>query len=531
MLGVAIDITEQKRAEQELQRLNEELEQRVSRRTAELEAANKRLEAEIAEREQIDRALREQTDIMQSMLDSTAEGVVVADENGKFLIWNVAARRLVGLGHTDAPVEKWSETYRLYQLDGRTLYPPQELPLTRAIRGESVDEVELLVRRPGESEPGHLSVNARPIVDEAGRNRGGVVVFRDVADIKKAEERTRQREEELAHATRLTTMGEMASGLAHELNQPLAAISNYVNGCRQRLAADNMDPAHLDDALKNIAHQARRAGEIIKRMRTFVRKPEPRRASTSINDAVSAVAALLEPDARRHHATVRLDLADDLPDLLVDPVQIEQVILNLVRNAFEAMDARPPGERRVIVTTARDGGGVCVAPSAEGVHLTMPPRHVGGNLDTRHLCKGSTLFLPVEVSGALFSVGDGHLAQGDGEVCFTAIEAPLTVSLRLSVLKGRSIKGPEYMTQAPTTSKTDGMGYYATTGDGPDLAENVRNAVRRMVDYLMTERGLRQIEAYVLCSAAGDLKVSVPVLGEGHSGLVTFSMPLSIFVG
>lgn len=107
------------------------------------------------------------------------------------------------------------------------------------------------------------------------------------------------------------------------------------------------------------------------------------------------------------------------------------------------------------------------------------------------------------------------------------------MTLRLSVVKERSIKGPEFMTQAPTTSKAGGMGYYATSGDGPDLGENVRNAVSRMVDYLMAERGLSQIEAYVLCSAAGDLKVPVPVpvLGEGHSGLVTFSMPLSVFVG
>ena len=175
-------------------------------------------------------------------------------------------------------------------------------------------------------------------------------------------------------------------------------------------------------------------------------------------------------------------------------------------------------------------GEMGVAPAADGPHPTMPPSNVGGNLDTRHLCKGSTLFLPVEVPGALFSVGDGHLAQGDGEVCFTAIEAPLTVSLRLSVLKGRSISAPEYKIPGPTTSKTDGMGHYATSGNGLELSENVRNAVRRMVDYLTTERGLTPIESYILCSVAGDLKISVPVLGDGHSSLVTFQLPYSVFV-
>lgn len=175
-------------------------------------------------------------------------------------------------------------------------------------------------------------------------------------------------------------------------------------------------------------------------------------------------------------------------------------------------------------------GQMGVALEAPGVHPSLPPRRVGGNMDTRQLVKGSTLYLPVEVPGALFSAGDGHLAQGDGEVTGTALEAPMTVTLRLRVLKGRSIPRPQFVTRGPVTSQVDRMGYYATSAAGTDLAEDVRNAVRDMIDHLEAEHGLTRVEAYILCSAAGDLKIAVPVLGTGHAGLVTFHMPRSIFV-
>jgi acetamidase/formamidase len=172
-----------------------------------------------------------------------------------------------------------------------------------------------------------------------------------------------------------------------------------------------------------------------------------------------------------------------------------------------------------------------VAFNEPGEHLTMPPRRTGGNIDTRHLIRGTTLYLPVDVPGALLSVGDGHLAQGDGEVCGTALETNLLVTLRLSVDKGRSIRAPQFETYSPTTSKTHGMGYVSTSSPGDDLHENLRNAVRDMVDLLEAEHGLSRLEAYLLCSVAGDARISVPVLGQSHTGFVTFNMPRSIFVG
>lgn len=175
-------------------------------------------------------------------------------------------------------------------------------------------------------------------------------------------------------------------------------------------------------------------------------------------------------------------------------------------------------------------GIMTVAPAEPGQHATMPPRPEGGNLDVRHLVKGSTAYFPVRVPGALLSLGDGHLAQGDGEICGTAIEAPLNVTVRLSVVKGRSINSVEAHTPRPTTSRSDGMGHYVTTGTGPDLHENARKAVRHMIDYLEAERGLSRMDAYIVCSCAGDLKIAVPAMGPGHEANVSFHLPYGIFV-
>jgi acetamidase/formamidase len=176
-------------------------------------------------------------------------------------------------------------------------------------------------------------------------------------------------------------------------------------------------------------------------------------------------------------------------------------------------------------------GIMAVAPAEPGIHMSMPPRDVGGNIDIRHLIKGSAAYFPVAVDGALFSIGDGHLAQGDGEICGIAIEAPLTVTCKFTLIKGMTIPSVRCETRTPTTAKVDGMGYFVTSSAGPSLEENAQKAVRYMVDILEADYGLTRAEAYMLCSCAGDLKIAVPMLGEGLAANVTFHMPYSIFVG
>jgi acetamidase/formamidase len=172
-------------------------------------------------------------------------------------------------------------------------------------------------------------------------------------------------------------------------------------------------------------------------------------------------------------------------------------------------------------------GELGVAPATDGAHSTIPPDVHGGNMDTRHLIEGTRLFLPVFAPGARFSLGDGHAAQGDGEVCGTAIETPMRARLRFTVRKDVHVTAPEFLTPGPLAQSTNTGPYYATDGVGPDLMVAARDAVRRMIDYLGREHGLSPIDAYLLCSVAGDLKISEVV--DAPNWIVTTYFPLSVF--
>ena len=129
-------------------------------------------------------------------------------------------------------------------------------------------------------------------------------------------------------------------------------------------------------------------------------------------------------------------------------------------------------------------------------------------MDLRDIVCGSELHLPVEVAGALFSVGDTHAAQGDGEVCGTALESPMRVALRFDLLKRQPLAFPRLITPGPVTRHLDDRGYLTTTGIGPDLMVAARDAVRSMIDWLTRERRMPAIDAYILCSVCGDLRIS-----------------------
>jgi acetamidase/formamidase len=177
-----------------------------------------------------------------------------------------------------------------------------------------------------------------------------------------------------------------------------------------------------------------------------------------------------------------------------------------------------------------------VAPMRKGVYRTLPPNvsgAMGGNADIRQFVKGARIQLPVYAEGARFSAGDGHMAQGDGEVCVAAVETLMAVTLRFSVIKNTVIAGTRAIvpaadpTQLAMSAGMLGHGYYHTTGTGPDLMENARNAVRDMIDWLVSDQGVSLHEAYALCSVAGDLKISEVV--DLPNWIVSMTLPRGIF--
>jgi acetamidase/formamidase len=169
--------------------------------------------------------------------------------------------------------------------------------------------------------------------------------------------------------------------------------------------------------------------------------------------------------------------------------------------------------------------GVC--PAGASAQPVMPPGTFGGNLDTRQLTRGTTLYLPVQVGGALFSCGDAHAAQGDGEVCVTGLESPMYGALRFTLHKDRPIPAPQYLTGGPLAPRVADAPWYGTTGVGPDLFVGAQEAVRAMVEHLSAEHGLSPEDAYLLCSLCVDLRISEIV--DAGQYVVSALLPLAIF--
>jgi len=170
--------------------------------------------------------------------------------------------------------------------------------------------------------------------------------------------------------------------------------------------------------------------------------------------------------------------------------------------------AHMPQREDVAIPVEPFPGIIGTALRAPGAHSTIPPRENGGNLDLRHLTRGSKLYLPISVPGALLSVGDAHAAQGDGEVCITAIEMSATMILRLDLHPGRAPHEPCLRTAGPLCTRTNTRPYFATTAHGPDLFDCSRRAIRYLIEHIVAERGLSREEAYVLCSVCSDLKIT-----------------------
>ncbi|HLR73440.1 MAG TPA: acetamidase/formamidase family protein [Pseudogracilibacillus sp.] len=172
-------------------------------------------------------------------------------------------------------------------------------------------------------------------------------------------------------------------------------------------------------------------------------------------------------------------------------------------------------------------GTIGVALSEPGNHSILPPRHNGGNMDTRHLVAGAKLYLPVLVEGALFSIGDTHAAQGDGEVCGSAVEAPMEATVKFTLHKGKTIQEPRYELSGPLTPEADSMGYFVTTGNGTDLLSASKSAIRYMIEHLVKTCQMTEQEAYMLCSVAVDLRISEIV--NQPNMVVSAFLPKAIF--
>jgi two-component system sensor histidine kinase DctS len=281
-----------------------------------------------------------------SLFEQAAAGMVATAPDGRFLQVNPAYCRF--LGYTEQ---------ELLRMTGPDVTHPDDREATRARLAEArdgsrqvVDLEKRYLRKDGTTVWGHVS--ASWIRASSGKEFYSVAIVQDITTRKRAQEKARRLEGDLVHVARTSTMGEMAATLAHELNQPLAAIANYTEGCQNLLRSGKADAAELGDALGQVGQLTERAGKIIQRIRRLVHKGEPHRSSVDVNDLVREIAGLVELEARRHNTRVSLALAETLPIVLADQIQIQQVILNLARNGLEAMEETALAQRCLIIGTA-----------------------------------------------------------------------------------------------------------------------------------------------------------------------------------
>src|SRR5438445_3082678 len=319
-----------------------ELDREGLERTTQIEDTNEKLRKEIAERERTDEALRESEDRLRLVIDTIPVLVWSKLPDGSADFLNQRFREYTGLFIEEGLGEGWLEA--IHPED-----PASSIDEWRAafVAGRPV-EFEARLRR-ADGEYRWFLFRGEPLRDEVGKIVKWYGTTTDIEDRKQAEWSLQEAQEGLAHVTRLTTMGELVGAIAHEVNQPIAAIVTNANFCLRQLASATPNPDKLREAISEIVNDGTRASAVISRIRALLQKGTPKRVALDINQIIQEVAVLLRNELARNHVSLSMDLGSDLPRVSGDGVLLQQVLINLIMNGIEAVSSVMRGLRELTI--------------------------------------------------------------------------------------------------------------------------------------------------------------------------------------
>ncbi|MFQ5669998.1 MAG: ATP-binding protein [Acidobacteriota bacterium] len=313
-----------------LDQLMEVQDQAVITQSRRLEQALTDVRKHAQDLKQSEQALQEQRGVLQSILDSMSEGVVVADQEGRFLLFNPAAQQILAAGVLEIPPSEWATRYGVYQVDGGAPCPAEELPLVRALQGESAEDVRLLIRHVELRKKTWINVNARPLRDAEGSLRGGLAVFRDVTDHVRSQEQLARSNAELE---------QFAYVASHDLQEPLRTIRLYSEllrqRCRESLGTDATE--FLDRIIASTDRLARLVRDLLAMSR--VGRVSGSRKTIDCMEILDQVLQNLEGAIRAEGAVIT---RDPLPHAVGEPAAFTQLFQNLIANAIKFHGTRPP---------------------------------------------------------------------------------------------------------------------------------------------------------------------------------------------
>ena len=301
--------------------------------------------------------------LFETLLATAVDGIMVINENALVLIYNNACERLFGYPADEVigrnvnvlMPEPFHSEHDGYLARYKKTGEKHIIGIGREVRGQ---------RKDGSTFPMYLSVGEGTL----GGKRIFVGIVNDISERTAREIHIQELQRELLHATRLTSTGQLAAALAHELNQPLTAILNYSNALSEMIDWDKVEQGKVvQEILSKVSEQSERAGEIIRRLRGFVEKREPNRAVEDLNQVVKDAIGLGLVGAASHNIKVSIELGRDLPQVSLDKVQIQQVLINLLRNAAEAMGEAPRRELAIETGCEEEFVAVSIADTGPGL--------------------------------------------------------------------------------------------------------------------------------------------------------------------